>query len=263
MKRRDFAALTATLAATPLLARLPRAEELELIEPGILSSATEGAFPPFSQRNAAGELEGFELAVIREIASRLGLEHKPVVIKWDSILVGLMADQYDMVSNPMGITEERQKSVTFCDAWVESGARLVVAEGSDITALDQANGKTIGVIVASTFVPMAENLGGTVKTYKSDPEALQDLANGNIDAVITDSVAGSYAIKTANLPLTLVPGFIESYQMGWAVKQGKPKLVTAINTALAAMIEDGTFASIGDEILGLDPTPGVPIRSIL
>ena len=267
MQRREFIALTKatalSLAAMPLMARLPRAEELELIEPGILSSATEGAFPPFSMRNAAGELGGFELAIIREIAGRLGLEHKPVVIKWDSILVGLMADQYDMVSNPMGITEERQKSVTFCDAWVESGARLVVAEDSDIASLDGANGKTIGVIVASTFVPMAEALGGNVKTYKSDPEALQDLANGNIDAVITDSVAGAYAIKTANLPLTLVPGFIESYQMGWAVKQGKPQLVMAINTALADMISDGTFAKIGEEVLGLDPTPSDPIRSLL
>lgn len=267
MRRRDFVALTRatalSLAAMPLLARMPRAEELELIEPGVLSSATEGAFPPFSMRNADGELEGFELAIIREVANRLGLEHKPVVIKWDSILVGLMADQYDMISNPMGITAERQESVTFCDAWVESGARLVVAEGSDIASLDAANGKTIGVIVASTFVPMAEALGGEVKTYKSDPEALQDLANGNIDAVITDSVAGAFAIKTAGLPLTMVPGFIESYQMGWAVKKGKPQLVTAINTALAEMIKDGTFAGIGEDILGLDPTPAEPIRSLL
>lgn len=267
MLRRDFMALTRatalTLAAMPLMARLPRAETLELIEPGILSSATEGSFPPFSMHNAAGELEGFELAIIREIANRLGLEHKPVVTKWESILVGLLADQYDMVSNPMGITEERQKAVTFCDAWVESGARLVVAEGSEIGALDDADGKTIGVIAASTFVPMAEALGGIVKSYKSDPEALLDLTNGNIDAVITDSVAGAYAIKTAGLPLTMVPGFIESYQMGWAVKQDKSQLVMAINTALAAMIEDGTFASIGEDVLGLDPTPAEPIRSLL
>jgi polar amino acid transport system substrate-binding protein len=239
------------------------ASDLELIEPGILSTATEGSFPPFSIRDATGELGGFELEIIREIASRLGLEHKPVIIKWDSILVGLMSDQYDMISNPMGITEERQQSVTFCDAWVESGARLVVRNDSDIESLDDADGKTIGVIVASTFVPMAENLGGEVKSYKSDPEALQDLANGNIDSVITDAVAGAYAIKEAGLPLKLIDGYIESYQMGWAVKQGKPNLVKAINGVLAAMIEDGTFAGIANDVIGIDPTPSEPIRSIL
>ena len=239
------------------------ADDLELIEPGVLSTATEGAFAPFSMRTADGKLEGFELAVIGEVAKRLGLEHKPVVIKWDSILVGLMSDQYDMISNPMGITEERQKSVTFCDAWVESGAKLIVPDDSAIKSLADAKGKKIGVIVASTFVPMAENLGGEVKLYKSDAEAMQDVANGRIDAAITDAVSGGYAIKIAGLELRLVDEFIESYQMGWPVKQGKPNLVKAINKTLAEMIEDGTYAALGQDILGMDPTPAEPIRSIL
>lgn len=238
-------------------------EELELLEPGVLSTATEGAFAPFSFRSASGQLEGFEIKVIQEIANRLELEHKPVVTKWESILVGLEADQYDMISNPMGITAERQEAVTFCTAWVESGAKLVVPENSEISKLEQANGKTIGVIVASTFVPMAEKLGGTVKLYKSDPEALQDLVNGQIDAVITDAVAGSYAIKTAGLELRLVDEFIESYQMGWAVKKGKPNLTRAVNDILAEMIEDGTYARLSEEILGMDPTPADPIPSNL
>lgn len=238
-------------------------DDLELLEPGVLSTATEGAFAPFSFRSASGDLEGFELAIIREIAARLNLEHKPVVTKWDSILVGLQADQYDMVSNPMGITAERQETVTFCTAWVESGAKLVVPEGSSIGNLDEASGKTIGVIVASTFVPMAEKLGGEVKLYKSDPEALQDLVNGQIDAVITDAVAGGYAIKTAGLPLSMVDEFIDSYQMGWAVKKGKPNLVRAINGALDSMIEDGTYAELAFDIIGIDPTPEEPIQSQL
>ncbi len=267
MKRRSLIQVGAALAALPLLPAIrpssALAADLELIEPGVLSTATEGSFPPFSIRDASGDLGGFELEIIREIASRLGLEHKPVIIKWDSILIGLEADQYDMISNPMGITEERQQAVTFCDAWVESGARLVVSDDSDIAELDDADGKTIGVIVASTFVPMAESLGGEVRSYKSDPEALQDLANGNIDAVITDAVAGAYAIKEAGLPLKLIDGYIESYQMGWAIKKGKPNLVTAVNSTLAAMIEDGTFASIANDVIGLDPTPKEPVRSII
>lgn len=267
MKRRSLIETGVALAALPLLPTvrpgIALAADLELIEPGVLSTATEGSFPPFSIRRANGDLAGFELEIIREIASRLSLEHKPVIIKWDSILIGLEADQYDMISNPMGITEERQQAVTFCDAWVESGARLVVRDSSEIASLDDANGKTIGVIVASTFVSMAENLGGEVRSYKSDPEALQDLANGNIDSVITDSVAGAYAIKEAGLPLKLIDGYIESYQMGWAVKKGKPNLVTAINNTLAAMVKDGTFASIANDVIGLDPTPKEPIRSII
>lgn len=256
-------AMVICLAATLSMHPAKAADDLELIEPGVLSTATEGAFAPFSMRTPDGKLEGFELAVIREVANRLGLTHKPVVIKWDSILVGLMSDQYDMISNPMGITEERQQSVTFCDAWVESGAKLIVPNDSDVNALADASGKKIGVIVASTFVPMAEKLGAEVKLYKSDAEAMQDVANGQIDAAITDAVSGGYAIKVAGLDLRLVDEFIESYQMGWPVKQGKPNLVKAVNSTLAEMVKDGSYAALGKEILGMDPTPAEPIRSIL
>ena len=87
--------------------------------------------------------------------------------------------------------------------------------------------------------------------------------NGTIVPAITDAVAGAYAIKTGNLPLRLIDGFIETYQMGWAVKQGKPNLVTAINAAPAEMVADGTFGRIGMATIGLDPTPAEPIRGLL
>ena len=41
---------------------------------------------------------------MKEVARRLGLEYTPVLIKWDSLLVGLMADQYDVISAAMDIT---------------------------------------------------------------------------------------------------------------------------------------------------------------
>jgi polar amino acid transport system substrate-binding protein len=51
--------------------------------------------------------------------------------------------------------------------------------------------------------------------------------------------------------------------MGWAVKQGKPNLVTAVNVALAEMVADGSFARIAMAEIGIDPTPNEPIRSLL
>jgi polar amino acid transport system substrate-binding protein len=256
--RRQFGLLA---AAAGIAGALPaRAADPELNEAGVLSSATEGTFPPFSYSDG-GDLKGFELSVIREVAKRLGLEHRPVVIAWDSILVGLMGGQYDMVSNPMGITEERQNSVYFCDAWVESGARIVVRSDDAAKTTDDLKGRRLGTIVASTFVPLAEALTGDVKTYASDPEAMQDVINGQIDGAIVDGIGGAWAIKTGNLPLRLVDGFLSAYQMGWAVQKDRPNLVRAINAALGEMVADGTYKSIAMEVLGVDPTPREPIRT--
>ena len=68
-----------------------------------------------------GTLDGLEIRVGKEIAKRLGLEYTPVIIKWELLLVGLAADQYDFASDAMDITEERQKAVTFADGWLEFG----------------------------------------------------------------------------------------------------------------------------------------------
>ena len=40
----------------------------------------------------------------------------------------------------------------------------------------------------------------------------QDLANGNIDAVITDSIAAAYAIKNARMPLAMTDDYVSHIQ---------------------------------------------------
>jgi polar amino acid transport system substrate-binding protein len=237
------------------------ADELELIEPGKLLIATEGTYPPFSMRAADGTLDGLEIRVGKEIAKRLGLEYTPVIIKWESLLVGLAADQYDFASDAMDITEERQKQVTFADGWLESGGRVVTQTDSDIKMADDIKGKTVGVLVASTWQALAEERGATVKTYKAESDAIQDLVNGNIDAVITDSIAAAYAIQESGLPLTMTDDYVSHIQKGFPFKKGKPNLVKAVNQALADMIADGTYAALTTPLVGYSPAPKDPIKS--
>ncbi|MCL4186540.1 MAG: transporter substrate-binding domain-containing protein [Rhodobacteraceae bacterium] len=265
MKRRTFLSASAGALAAPALLRAPAfaAGDLELLQPGVLKSATEGTFPPFSFRAPDGKLDGLEMRIMGEIADRLGLAYEPVVIKWESMLIGLQADQYDIVGNAMGITAERQQQVTFCDGWLESGAQLIVPAASDIAGAEGTSGKRIGVITASIFVPLVEGWGAEAVHYRADIDAMMDTVNGQVDGMVTDSIAGAYAIALANLPLKLVGGLHSPYQMGWAVKKGKPNLVTAINTTRAAMVADGTVARLFDDLIGYDPSPAEPVRSLL
>jgi len=260
--------LTAILAAAALAVGLVlpvagQAQELELVQPGKLVVATEGTYPPFSMRAPDGTLDGLEVRVSREVANRLGLEYTPVLIKWESLLIGLAADQYDFASAAMDITEARQKEVTFADGWLESGGRIVVKTGSDITKPEDIKGRNVGVLVASTWEKLATERGANVKNYKAESDAMQDLVNGNIDAVITDSIAAAYAIQASKLPLTLTDGYISHIQKGFPFNKGKKEnLVKAVNKALADMIADGTYAKLTSELVGYSPAPKEPIRSM-
>lgn len=237
---------------------------LELLTPGTLTAATEGTFPPFSMQTAQGKLDGLEIRVMGEIAKRLGLQYKPVLIKWESILVGLLADQYDTISAAMDITDERRQRVTFVDGWLESGGRMIVQRASALQKPADLKGKTVGVLVASTWAKLAEGLGTKeVKTYKAESDALQDLVNGNIEGVVTDAIAGAHAITESKLPLRMLDEPLSAIQKGFAVKKGKPNLVKAMNKALADMIADGTYAKMTTELIGFSPAPKAPIRSDL
>ena len=238
------------------------AQQLELLKAGELSAATEGTFPPFSMTDTGGKLDGLEIRIMGEVAKRLNLSYKPIILKWESMLIGLQADQYDLTSTAMDITEERQKAVTFADGWLESGGRLIVKRGSPIASPDAIKGKTVGVLVASTWAKLAEGLGAKdVKQYKSETDALQDLIVGNIDGVVTDAIAGAYAIETSKLPLTMVSQPLSSIQKGFAIKKGKPNLTRAINKALADMVADGTYEKLTKDLVGFSPAPKSPIRS--
>ena len=123
-----------TIAALAVLAfSVPSsAADLELLQPGKLQVATEGTYPPFSMRSPDGQLDGLEIRVMKEVARRLGLEYTPVLIKWDSLLVGLMADQYDVISAAKKIkaAEVKGKPVkaTTIENWQELRTMGVVKE---------------------------------------------------------------------------------------------------------------------------------------
>ncbi|WP_118136291.1 transporter substrate-binding domain-containing protein [Oceanicella sp. SM1341] len=259
-----FRSILAAAAAFATLATVSAqgADDLGLLEPGKLMVATEGTYPPFSMREANGDLDGLEVRVMKEVAKRLGLEYTPVVTKWDSLLVGLMSDQFDVISAAMDITAERQERVTFSDGWLESGGRIVTAEGSDITGLADLKGRTVGALVASNWTTIGEEAGAEVKTYKAESDAMQDLVNGNLDAVITDSIAAAFAIKEGGMPLTMTEDYVSTVQKGFAMQKGKIALAEAINGALADMIADGTYAELTTGLVGYAPAPAEPIRTI-
>ncbi|MGM4986031.1 transporter substrate-binding domain-containing protein [Rhizobium sp. OK494] len=262
MKRQIIAFAFAVAAAFATSQAPASAAGLELLQPGKLLVATEGTFPPFSMRAADGSLDGLEIRVMKEVAKRLGLEYTPVIIKWESLLIGLQADQYDITSDAMDITPARQKQVVFADGWLESGGVVVVPNNSSIKTPDDLKGKTVGALASSTFTKLAQDRGANVKDYKAETDGIQDLVNGNIDAEITDAIGAGYMIKSANMPLHVLPQFVSHIQKGFAVKKGKPELVKAVNKALADMIADGTYAKLTTDLVGFNPAPKDPIRSI-
>ncbi|MFY9327368.1 MAG: ABC transporter substrate-binding protein [Georgfuchsia sp.] len=231
------------------------AEEFDRIKAeGEMSFSMSGQYPPFNFVNENNVLSGFDVDVCKEIARRIGVAPKPMSIAWDGIVAGLLANKYSLICGSMAITEARLNTIDFSDAYYRSGAQLFVPAISDITSARQLENMKIGVTLGTTYEEWVRaNLASVdVRTYKGVPEMVLEIAYGRLDGFITDRIVGAMAIDEKGAPIKMAGPLLYEEQMGIAFNKGNPKLSNAINEALAAMKEDGTYHDISVRWLKVD-----------
>ncbi|MDE2790862.1 MAG: hypothetical protein OXI81_10620 [Paracoccaceae bacterium] len=63
--------------------------------------------------------------------------------------------------------------------------------------------------------------------FHADVEGMQDLANGNIDGVIMDSIPAACLITKSSPPLRGMPNIEQFYELDWPVNQSESNLFSA------------------------------------
>ncbi|WP_163526496.1 transporter substrate-binding domain-containing protein [Halobacillus ihumii] len=223
----------------------------DLVEEGKLTFAASGEFRPFSM-TTGGEMTGFDIDVGNAVAKELGLEPAQEKSKFAAIVEGVKTGRYDIAVASHTITEERAKEVNFSTPYYYSGAQIFTRPGSDYKTLEDLEGLEIAVSKGSTYVKFAEDVTENVKVYDSDVVALQALAKGRHDAVITDFLTGKEAIGQG----LEIEGkkMIERSDQAIAVAKGKDKLLEDINAALETLRENGTLTEISEKYFNDDIT---------
>ncbi|MCB2216189.1 ABC transporter substrate-binding protein [Desulfofustis glycolicus] len=254
MKRTMTVVMTFLVAAF-LFLQPACADDLQRIKAkGELTMAMSGQYPPFNFVNDKNELAGFDVEIGKEIARRIGVTGVPISTAWDGIIAGLLAKKHDLICGSMAITEERLKSIDFSDHYYRSGAQMFVKKGSPITSVDDLAGKKIGVTLGTTFETwIREHIKDVdIRTYKGDPDIILEVTNGRLDGFVTDRIVGALAIKDKGAPIQMVGDLLYEEKMGIAMRQDNPELKQAINEALQAMKDDGTYKEISMKWLGID-----------
>jgi polar amino acid transport system substrate-binding protein len=144
--------------------------------------------------------------------------------------------------------------VDFANPHYCTGGIIVSRKGGPKTSKD-LQGKVVGVQIGTTYMEAAQKIPGVrqVRTYQKDPEALQDLLAGRIDAWITDRFVAKEAIKERKLEGTLQLGeLVFQERVAMAVAKGNKSVLDALNKALADLMKDGTYAQISKKWFGED-----------
>ena len=243
---------------------------------------TEGAYPPWNSKDAAGNLIGFEVELANELCKIM--KHNCTIVEqdWDGMIPALVSRKFDAIMAGMSITDERKKTINFSQGYADEVASLAVMKGSkneglktlsainltDISADEQATldtlakafkGKTIGVQTATIHQNFLDSgLMGKVKvrTYKTQDEVNLDLAAGRIDAALAAAVAFTdYAEKSGKAVVLTGPTFAGGdfgNGVGVGIRKGDSELLNDFNAAIDKARDEGIISRLAIKHFGFD-----------
>jgi len=221
---------------------------------------TEGAYPPFNSLTADGKLEGFDIDIANALCAEMKAECEFVVQDWDGIIPALQAGKFDAIVASMSITEERKKQVAFTNKYYTTPLAVVALKDSDLTSTEPAAmaGKTVGAQASTTQSIYAQDFytpaGADVKQYPTQEEAVQDMLNGRLDAIISDKFVLTDWMKTTANDCCKLIGDVAGTETetGIAVRLGDDALREKLNAAIDAIVADGTYKTIQAKYFDFD-----------
>ncbi|WP_320130424.1 basic amino acid ABC transporter substrate-binding protein [uncultured Sphaerochaeta sp.] len=210
--------------------------------------AADATWPPLEFVDN-GVLTGFEVELMPLIGQKVGVSMTVKNIPWDTIFAGLSNGAYDGVSSGVTVTEERKNSMDFSEPILQAG-QVVIIRSSDkdsVKGIENLTGKKIGVQIGTTGDFALENYKVTKKVYDDIGLAIEDMINGNLDAVVCDSlIASDFVLANANYSSKLmVAGTPFTHEdIAIAVKKGNTELLNLVNKGLDTMKKDGSFDAL-------------------
>ena len=239
---------------------------------GILRVVSDPNFAPQSYYDQLiGRWRGFDVDVATEIARRLGVDVQFNSGVFEDVQAGNWQAEWDLSVGSMAITPQRAEVLDFTSPYYFDTAVAAVRPGSGVTAVADLSGQRIGVTDGSTYeaylqgtldlpgqgpIPSAIDNPEIVK-YTTDQDAIDDLAAGNLDAVISarpelqESIDHGTEIEIVGVPL-----FTEELAAA-AVKDAPldPKsLVQKVSEIIDEMHADGTLSDLSEKWYGVDLT---------
>lgn len=218
--------------------------------------ATNCPFEPFEYIGKDGKIYGVDIEIAAAYAESRGLELIIKNIDFDSIFLQVENGYADIGMAGITVSEERERIYGFTDAYFAASQKLIVSadcedfdgceSADDVNAiLASLSGVKVGYQIGTTgsmYINGDEDWGYEGfsniegKGYLTGQEAMMDLANGNIYAVIIDE-APAKALLGSNSPwIEKISVFVDTMQSAYFRELLLLGLINTIKVAVFGLL---------------------------
>jgi polar amino acid transport system substrate-binding protein len=262
MKRIALLAVSAALLVLP--GATASAQDKPMIDEvkarGVLHAGVKNDAPHMGFVDEKGNLAGFEIDLITDIARRLGVKLEFEPVKASNRVQLLQQKKIDLIIATVSHYRAREKVVDFTIPYLYTPQTLLVKANSGITSMADLVGKRVGVDAGSGAVKKVPQVQpqATVQSFQGWPEAFFALQRGTVDAVATDNILLAGLRVAAPNPTDYVlltkGGFYSGGYYAIAVRENDSKSRDELNFLLQDQWLDGTWQKAFDKWLGKDST---------
>ena len=239
---------TVKQSAAPLASLLPQ----DIRSKGVLNVGSDIAYAPVESFDTDNKTAiGIDPDLAKAIGDKLGVTLKFQNATFKGLITSLTSKRIDVIMSAMSDTKERQASIDFVD-YFTAGTSIIVKKGNpnSITSLGDFCGKTVAIQEGTTqddvATAQAKKCGAnkmTVLRFDTDPKALLQVKQGRAVADMNDFPVAAYNVAQSS-DFEVVGEQIEAGPYGIGVRKEDTQLRDALQKALQAIIDDGTYDKI-------------------
>lgn len=232
---------------------------IEALVPAKIKSAgkivvgVDPSYAPNEYKNSNNKIVGFDVDLFNAVAAKMGLKTQYVAGVFDNILPGITGGKYDVGVSSFTDNKEREKTVDFVD-YYNAGIQWAAPVGKNVDP-DNACGLKVSVETGTT--EEADLHAKSNACTKAGKPAIQILKHDLQTDATTDLVLGKADAMSADYPVTVDAVKHNSSKIhlvgktnyaaapyGYAIAKTSGTLKEAIQKAVQALIDDGTYDQI-------------------
>ena len=251
---------------------------------GVIKFGTMEDYIPFVFTGNDGNLDGMDIALIREIGRRMGVQVQVVNMAFDGLIDALEFGQVDVIGGAFAKTDDRQKRIDFSRIYYSADSEFIglssLQKPASVT-LDSFHDLKIGVQKGTSFDQWIKtNLVSpgyvsirNIYTYSNAADEIKALDRGDVDLVVLSQDIYEDLYQPTGRYQVFYEGFMEeSYAFGL---RKNSSLTSVVNEHLSAMLKDGTAQTIANRYFSMNfneaeptisrrssvstPTPNIPV----